>query len=38
MYRKKMRPSVDRAVFRDTAVSQKTINLGYKIMRGGIRL
>lgn len=38
MYRKSMPRNIDRAVFRDTAVQQKTVNLGSKVMRGGIRL
>ena len=37
MYRKAMKPRIDRAVFRNTAVQQKTVNLGSRVMRGGIR-
>lgn len=36
--RKRMKKSVDRKVFRHTAIASKKINLAPVIMRGGIRL
>lgn len=36
--RKMRKPSVDRSVFRRTAVKSKKINISPKSMRGGIRL
>ena len=36
--RKRTRSSVDRKVFRRTAVSTKKININPKVYRGGIRL
>lgn len=38
MTRQKVNPSLDRKVFRNTAVKQKSINVQSKPMRGGIRL
>lgn len=36
--RKKVRKSLDRKIFRSTAVNKKKINLAPSPMRGGIRL
>lgn len=36
--KKEMKPSVDKKVFRNTAVKSKKINVNPTIYRGGIRL
>lgn len=37
-HRASVRPSLDRKIFRRTAVSSKRINISPKVYRGGIRL